>query len=262
MAVNIGDKVNYRGIKLEVVELSDGIVNLKREGQVSASITFSVTIGSNRYFAMFPNEEQNKERLTFDLTQPDITASVKHKDPEYGKFWKQEWGCFSYQEGSVVYEILNDYNENTEKFVDGKSALEDYKKKMDEDATGELYFYLHCYAYQNSAVKFDPHQVAKIADSQGTGGRKDSYTKSVLDYYLACLQDDNSATEIEIYHLIRTIPLKACADILLAFCGWQFRGRYRSMDNKVLSEKLIFSRKQAAELLRNLPTADDYEELV
>lgn len=262
MAVNIGDKVNYRGIKLEVVELGDGIVNLKREGQVSASITFSVTIGSNRYFAMFPNEEQNKERLTFDLTQPDVTASVKHKDPEYGKFWKQEWLCFTYQEGSVVHEVLKDYNENTEKFVDGKSALEDYKKKMDEDNTGELYFYLHCYAYQNSAVKFDPHQVAKIADSHDIVGRKDSYTKSVLDYYLACLQDDNPATEIEIYHLIRTIPLKACADILLAFCGWQFRGRYGGKDNKVLSEKLIFSRKQAAELLRSLPTADDYEELV
>lgn len=265
MAVKVGDQVDYRGIKLTVVEVGEGLVHLKRNVSDSASVLVSVIEGSNRYYAMFPNEEQNKERITFDTSVPEVTAELQSQNPDHGKMWNKKWGCYAYQDNSIVAKILTEFDENTKIHTDAQSALTAYKELMEQDDTGYLLFLLHCYAYQKSSVKFDAKETATIIDSQPNVGRPMQYNKKLLEYYLASLQDDSPATELEVYNLMKLMPLKHSADTLLAFCGWDLGNRYRengSTVGRLLSPKLIFSRKQAAELLRNLPTANDYEELV
>lgn len=252
MAVQVGDKVSYRGVSLEVESVIDGVVNLRRKAGDKMSILISVTEGSNRYYAMFPNEGKVKGRVEFNSELPEVSYAINGRT-----------GCVMGEDDVFQYEsetfkqFLEKFSIHTSPIEGVPEAREALAQELQNDPTGLKLFWATCYAYQKSASKFELWNTVDFVDAADKSQRPPKYSSRLLAFYNATLQDDSPATELELANLNKLLPIENTAENVCAICGWDFE----SYSPEIPDGKLILSRKQVSEVLRDIPSAEDFEEL-
>lgn len=243
MAISVNQKVTYLGIKYVVTEVTDVYVKLMRENR--GSVELSVAVGSNRFYSLFPNEAKSK-KPTFNIeTQPE--TEVIETLPIYDAD-----GDVAVDEDGVVCKFIwdtciDDYNPDRT-----SSECEAYMREaLSKDKTGVIRFIMTSWANANNAFKFNTHQVLNTLRHYNKKDRPVNYSNVLLEYYKACLQDDSPATQEEINRLISLLPQKDGTELLLCFCGFDWKAHN--------AEKCAVKPKKILEILKEIP--ENSEEL-
>lgn len=241
--IEVGQIVNYLGIALEVTAVNDAFVSLMRKSGGSRSVTINVMVGSARYYAIFPEAEKSKSKIEFNSDeQPEVTYD---RDGDLSKVINSKEN-FTYDRESVFGRFIRKYSFHTSEMT-AQEAMVELKKDIAEDETGITAFYANCYAYQKSAVKYPLWETIGAVDAMDKSNRPYAYKPELLQLYLASIQDDNLATEMEYVSLNNQLPIKEVAEIVCAICAWDFEG----YDTYIPDGKLILSRKQVLEVLKD-----------
>lgn len=237
MAINIGDKVEYLGIKYKIKEVTDTFVTIVREN--NGTMEVSIMRGSNRFASIFPNEVSTP-KISFDEdAEPAVTYNRGSKGYIYNGSDEP-----LYADRSDVWSIIEKFSTETTEFESQSEAREALKAMLADDPTGITLFVATTYAHKNDSVKFD---FATVADSVDSGvnmaDRPMSYKPELLNIFKASLYDDDEATEVEVDNLIKWLPLKEAPEILTCICTFDW-GEYSKW---IIPPKQVYSILQEIE---------------
>lgn len=223
--MKIGDKVRYIGVTYNVIEINDVYVRIKRE---RGDIELSVMRGSSRFKSIFPDEyveTENTRKFQFNEI-PEVEISKKTER----RFFDEATGNYFETKNSKIQSIVEKYlSESCE--IDSISEIKkDMLNELKKDETGIVRFVLVCMANRNLSVKYNFDKVIdtndynpKIAELRPIELKgKGAYNK-LTEIFLASLQDDNDATDIEMEILLKHIPIVEGVECLSCICGYDWK---------------------------------------
>lgn len=252
--LKLGDKVRYIGVTYIVTEINDVFVRIKRE---RGNIELSVMRGSNRFKSIFPEEyEETENTRKFQFNE---IPEVKISDKVERRFYNEKNDTYFETPNSKIQAIVERYMTESCELESVSEIKKDMLKELKADNTGLVRFVLVCMANRNLSSKYDLDKIIDINDYNNKVSDlrpvelegKGAYNK-LIDIFLASLQDDNDATDIEMEILLKQIPIKEGIECLTCICGYDWK--FLNLGVPVLKAK------QVQEVLESVTKPSETEE--